>query len=76
MATAPAAISRTDRPRIRVMCSFRMKTENIVPNRMDVSRSAATSATGDYVMAHSAIPYEANVQPPPRTLFFQSLAIR
>jgi hypothetical protein len=60
-----------DRPRIMVMRSFRMMTENTVPKGMDVSRRAATRATGASVMAQSAMPEEAKVQAPPMRLFFR-----
>ena len=56
MPIAPATISAIDSLRIQVMRSFKMKTENTVPKRIDVSRKAATRATGDSVMAQRAIP--------------------
>jgi len=45
--------------------SFKTTTEMIKAKRIDDSRKAATIATGAFVIAHNASPYEAIEPPPP-----------
>jgi len=56
MATAPAISKPTAAIRYQVAASFSANTEISTANRIDVSRSAATAATGARVMAHRAMP--------------------
>ncbi len=53
---APATIAQAAAMRAGVSLSFRMTAERIVANRIEVSRRAATMATGAAVIAHSTMP--------------------
>ncbi|EEF27473.1 conserved hypothetical protein [Ricinus communis] len=65
IATAPHAIRATAASRARPMGSRRTKAAMAVANRIAVSRSAATAATGARVIAHSAMPYAPTEARPP-----------
>jgi hypothetical protein len=45
---------QTAAKRLAPILSFSTSADIAVPNRMDVSRNAAMTATGAFVMAHSA----------------------
>ncbi len=62
---APPAMRQAATMRLDPMDSFSTKPAIIVPNTMEVSRRAATTATGATVMAPRASPYDAVVPTPP-----------
>ncbi len=65
--TAPATINPAATHRRRVTCSRNTHVEINTPNRIEVSRSADTIATGASVIAHNASPYDTSVPTPPTT---------
>src|SRR5262249_44663727 len=62
---SPATISSAAATRTARSGSRRITTAISAPNSTLVSRSPATTAIGATVIAHSAIPYEANCSAPP-----------
>jgi hypothetical protein len=62
---APPAIMQAEITRRSPMDSFSTKAAMMMPNNIEVSRRAATTATGARVIAHRANPYDAVVPIPP-----------
>ena len=73
-ATAPVMMIRTESTRRGVNASFKNQVPNRTANSTDVSRRAATAATGATVIAHSAIAYElTDAAAPPSPIAQRSL---